>query len=46
MVVNATKISQEMKKNKLVEYRRKYYKMRKKHYIIIIIILVYKILFL
>ena len=31
MVVNATKISQKMKKKKkLVEYRKRYYEMRKK----------------
>ena len=29
IVVNATEISQKMKKNKLVEYRNKYYKTRK-----------------
>ena len=29
MVVNVTKISQRMKKNKLVEHRKKYYRMRK-----------------
>ena len=30
MVVNVTKISHKMKKkNKLVEYRKKYYRMRK-----------------
>ena len=36
MVVNVTKISQKMEKNKLVEYRKKYYRMRKKCLIIII----------
>ena len=30
MVANAIKISQKMKKKKLVEYRKKYYEMRKK----------------
>ena len=29
MVENVTKISQKIKKNKLVEYRKKYYRMRK-----------------
>ena len=29
MVVNLTKISREDNKNKLVEYRKKYYRMRK-----------------
>ena len=29
MVLNVTKISQKIEKNKLVEYRKKYYKMRK-----------------
>ena len=29
MVVNVTKISQRMKKNELVEHRKKYYRMRK-----------------
>ena len=29
IVVNATEISQKMKKSKLVEYRNKYYKTRK-----------------
>ena len=29
MVENVKKISQKIKKNKLVEYRKKYYRMRK-----------------
>ena len=36
MVVNVTKISQKVKKNKLVEYRKRYYRTRKKDFIIII----------
>ena len=35
MVLNTTNLS-EYEKNKLVQYRRKYYKMRKKAFIIII----------